>query len=66
VRMVEAENSRNIVCDALNKIQSDLVFDTLLMYARKNYPAFWRDVTSVDTFMHVKERLDFAYKCQIK
>jgi hypothetical protein len=51
--MTEAEDRAKIICQAWDKIQSDLVFDTLLFYAKKDYPAFWR---AMDLFLRVKEK----------
>jgi hypothetical protein len=56
------EEVRKIICDSFEKVQADLIIDTLVLYARKNYPEFWRALESLKTFLDVKEKLPCTLK----
>ena len=45
-----------IVCQLMDKIQVDLLVNTLLPYAKKDYPKFWRAIESLKVFLEVKDK----------
>lgn len=51
-----------VLCELMDKIQADLILNTLLPYAKKEYAKFWRAIESLKTFLEVKEKL----KCPIR
>lgn len=50
-----------VLCQMLDKIQADLILNTLLPYAKKDYATFWRAIESLKPFLEVKEKF-----CPIK
>lgn len=51
------EEHRVFVCEALQRIESELLLEALLSYDKKEYDGFWGGIDLIDKLLSVKQRL---------
>jgi len=45
---------RKLACEALQRIESRLLSEAIILYLREDYPRFWEAVEALDKFLDVK------------